>query len=45
MSDRSYYDSVKPNQAAIRDLRMLWSWKNRANLFKFFLDDYEKIFS
>jgi len=42
IADTKYYESKKPSQEDISQLRTLWDWKNRTNIFKIFLEDYEK---
>ena len=42
MTKHDYYNSVRINQDQINSLRVFWSWRQRADLFKNFLENYEK---
>jgi glycosyltransferase involved in cell wall biosynthesis len=42
ISNQSYYNFVKPDYNAISSFKKFWSWENRADLFKTFLENYEK---
>jgi glycosyltransferase involved in cell wall biosynthesis len=42
IKDKKYYNKIKPSFEMVKELKKLWKWKNRANIFKKFLEDYEK---
>lgn len=42
LEEKDYYNKISPSQELVARFKELWRWENRANIFKNFLDNYEK---
>ncbi len=42
LSDKTYYNTVTPIEREVRSLHSQWKWKNRAKIFRQFLDKYQQ---